>query len=173
MKGFRQDGENNNRQKMKNNNMKNEKKDECKLIGLKLDKKTTNEGGKSSIECGNLWQKFEKGNFIELISDKLGDEIYAVYFEYEGDSTKPFSYFIGCKVEIDAETPQGMDSLIIPTGNYSKVIASGKMPDCINNSWKDIWSSEIARTYLFDYEVYDERSNDWSNAVVDIFVSCK
>jgi predicted transcriptional regulator YdeE len=69
---------------------------EFKLIGLQLDKKTSNEGGQSGIDCGNLWQKFEKENFAELIPNKLGDEIYAVYFDYEGDDTKPFSYFIGC-----------------------------------------------------------------------------
>ena len=153
--------------------MNKEKKNEHKLIGLKLDKKTTNEGGQSSIDCGSLWQKFETGNFIEIISGKLGDEIYAVYFDYEGDDTKPFSYFIGCKVEIDAETPHGMDSLVIPAGNYSKVIAAGKMPDCINNSWKEIWSSDIARTYQFDFEIYDERSKDWDNAEVDVYISVK
>lgn len=38
-------------------------KTKFKLIGLKLDHKTTNEGGQSGIDCGNLWQKFEKENF--------------------------------------------------------------------------------------------------------------
>jgi predicted transcriptional regulator YdeE len=32
-----------------------------KLVGLKLDKKTTNENGQSNFDCGNLWQKFETG----------------------------------------------------------------------------------------------------------------
>jgi len=144
---------------------------EFKLIGLKLDKKTTNEGGQSSIDCGSLWQKFETGNFIKIIPNKLGDEIYAVYFEYEGDDTKPFSYFIGCKVEIDAEIPQGMDSLLIPSGNYYKETAKGKMTGCITDAWKRIWSSETNRTYKYDFEVYDERSKDWSNAEIEIFVS--
>jgi len=31
-----------------------------KLIGLKLEGKTTNRGGQSSRDCGNLWQTFEK-----------------------------------------------------------------------------------------------------------------
>ena len=149
------------------------KKNEFKLIGLKLNDKTTNEGGQSTIDCGNLWQKFENENFAERISDKLSDEIYAVYFDYEGDYTKPFAYFIGCKVKIDTETPQGMNSLVIPTGNYSKVIAKGKMPDCVVNSWKEIWISNIDRGYQFDFEIYDERSKDWSNAEVEIFVASK
>lgn len=147
------------------------KKSEFKLIGLKLDHKTTNEGGQSSVDCGKLWKKFETENFAERIPDKLSTEIYAVYFDYEGDYTKPFSYFIGCKVKMDTDAPQGMDNLIIPTGSFTKVIAKGKMPDCVANSWKDIWSSKTDRAYKYDFEIYDERSRDWSNAEVEIFVS--
>ena len=145
--------------------------DELILIGLKLNNKTTNENGQSSIDCGNLWQKFETENFIERIPGKLGDEIYAVYYNYEGDHTKPFSYFIGCKVKTDVQNSHGMDSLIIPAGSYYKVIAKGTMPDCVANSWKKIWSSINDRSYQFDFEIYDERSKDWSNAEVEIFIS--
>lgn len=152
--------------------MHKEKKDGFKLIGLKLNNKTTNESEQSNIDCGNLLQKFENENFTGRIHDKLSSEIYAVYYSYEGDYTKPFSYFIGCKVKNNTEIPQGMDSLVIPAGNYSKVIATGEISECINNSWKEIWSSDIVRTYQFNFESYDERSKDWSNAEVDIFVSC-
>lgn len=147
------------------------KKSKIKLIGLKLGNTTTNEDGQSGIDCGNLWQKFEKENFAERIPDKLSDEIYAVYFDYEGDNTKPFSYFIGCKVKSGTEAPQGMNNLTIPAGSFTKVIAKGKMPDCVANSWKDIWSSKTDRSYKYDFEIYDERSKDWSNAEVEIFVS--
>ena len=144
---------------------------EFKLIGLKLNGKTTNEGGQSSIDCGNLWQKFEVEKFAERIPNKLGEEIYAVYFDYEGDHTQPFSYFIGCKVKMNTAVPQGMDGLFLPTENYVKVIAKGKMPECVSNSWKGIWNSIIDRAYNFDFEKYDERSKDWSNAEVELFVS--
>ena len=60
---------------------------------------------------------------------------------------------------------------MIPAQSYTKFIAQGKMPDCIANSWKDIWDSKIERAYQFDFEIYDERSKDWNNAIVDIFVS--
>lgn len=151
--------------------MNNIKLTEFKLIGLKLEGKTTNSGGQSSKDCGNLWQEFEKKNFAEQIPDKISNEIYAVYYVYEGDQTEPFSYFIGCKVKLDTETPQGMDSLVIPEQNYEKVTAKGKIPDCISKSWESIWGSEIKRSYKYDFEVYDERSKDWNNAEIDIFIS--
>ena len=147
------------------------KKDGFKLIGLKLDHKTTNENGQSGMDCGSLWQQFEAGNFAEKIPEKLSDEIYAVYYDYEGDHTKPFAYFIGCKVNMDAQTVHNMDSLIIPAGSYYTLLAEGKMPGCVADCWRKIWSSVTGRAYQFDFEIYDERSKDWNNARVEIFIS--
>ena len=144
---------------------------EFKLMGLKLAHKTTNENGQSGVDCGTLWQQFESEKFVERIPDKLTSEVYAVYYDYDGDYTKPFSYFIGCKVKTDAPTPPGMSTLVIPAGRFTKVVAKGKMPNCIADAWVSIWSSKIARSYLYDFEIYDERSSDWANAEVDIFVS--
>ena len=141
------------------------------LIGLSLKTKTINANGQSSIDCGNLWQDFEKGHYAETIPNKLSDEIFGVYHHYEGDWTKPFSYFVGCKVKANTEIPQGLEILTIPKGTYYKIIAKGKMPDCVANAWKEVWTSNIPRTYQIDFEVYDERSKDWSNAEVEVYLS--
>lgn len=147
------------------------KKDDFKLIGLKLGHKTTNQNNQSSSDCGNLWQKFEKDKIFELIPNKLSNEIYAVYFDYEEDETKPFSYFIGCKVDKNSEVPSNLDSLEIPTQSYVKVTAKGVMTACITDSWREIWNSDIQRKFGFDFEIYDERSHNWNDAELDIFVS--
>lgn len=151
--------------------MENITKSPLHLIGIQLPEKTTNANGQSAIDCGNLWQQFETENFAARISDKVGNEIYAVYFEYEGDHNQPFSYFIGCEVKPGAKVPEEMSSLIIPEQACIKFTAKGKMPDCIAKSWREIWASNIKRGYQYDFEVYDERSKDWSNAEVEIFVS--
>jgi predicted transcriptional regulator YdeE len=117
-----------------------------------------------------LWQKFENENYIETIPGILTDEIVAVYHEYEGDYTKPFSYFIGCKVPIDTEVPIGLQSLIIPNGTYQKIVAKGEMPNCVINAWKEIWASNSPRSYTTDFEIYNDKSKDWSNAEVEIYL---
>lgn len=141
------------------------------LIGIELPSKTTNENGQSMKDCGNLWTRFEQEEIVSKIPNKSSDEVLAVYYDYEGDHTQPFSYFIGCKVKEETAVPQGLDSLIIPAGDYQKVTAKGKMPDCIGNKWREIWESDIPRAYKADFEVYDERSQDWSDAEVDIYLS--
>jgi predicted transcriptional regulator YdeE len=148
-----------------------EKKDDFKLVGLKLVGKTTNQNNQSGKDCGHLWQKFERDNILELIPNKLSIKVYAVNFNYEGDETNPFSYFIGCKVDMNSETPKELEYLIIPSQYYKRFTAKGAMTECITDTWKQIWNSRLNRKFGFDFEVYDERSKDWSNAEVDIYIS--
>ncbi|MEP6713788.1 MAG: GyrI-like domain-containing protein [Ferruginibacter sp.] len=147
--------------------------EEIYLIGLSLKIKTTNENGQSHKDCERLWHEFEKEKYAAMIPGKLSDEILGVYHGYEGDSTKPFSYFIGCKVQAGTVVPAGLNSLTIPAGPYHKITVKGKMPDCMVNAWKEIWVTDIARTYQVDFEVYDERSKDWNNAEVEVYLSVK
>jgi predicted transcriptional regulator YdeE len=145
--------------------------EEIRLIGLAMPSKTTNENGQSNIDCGNLWQHFETEDYYPKIPGKSGDDIYAIYHNYEGDYTEPFAYFIGCPVVKDTDVPEGMDALTIPAGSYRKAIAKGKMPDCIANAWKEIWAADIDRAYRADIEIYGERSQNWNDAEVDILIS--
>ena len=141
------------------------------LIGLALKNKTTNENGKSSVDCGTLWQKFENENYPARINGKLSDEIFAVYHNYDGGRTKPFSYFIGCSVTDGTPVPEGMDYMTTREGEYQKIEAKGKIPFCITEAWEKIWNSDLPRTYQTDFEIYDERSKNWDNGEVDIFLS--
>ena len=142
-----------------------------KLIGLKLEGKTTNENNQSNKVCGLLWQQFESGNFREIIPGKLSDDIYAVYFDYEHQDKAVFFYFIGCRAEDTATAPAGLQALQIPGQHYEKYTAKGVMTGCITDQWMAIRESGIRRLFGFDFELYDQKSRDWSNAEVDICVS--
>lgn len=144
-----------------------------KLIGLKLNKRTTNENGQSGKDCGELWQKFKTNKIVDQIPNKVSDAIYAMYFDYESDENGTFSYFIGCKVGVDTNAPESLDELLIPQQVYQKVIATGKMPECITEAWQRIWDAKLNRSFGFDFERYDERTSDWENAEVDIYLSVK
>lgn len=146
-------------------------KDKFKLIGLRLENKTTNANNQSSVDCGNLWQKFETNKIFEIIPGKISNEIYAVYYDYEKDEKEAFSYFIGCMVDESAVAPTELDELLIPSQNYMKYTAKGAMTGCITEAWKKIWSSDNNRKFGFDFEVYDERSHNWNDAELDIYVS--
>ncbi len=141
------------------------------LMGIALKKKTCNENGQSNVDCGNHWREFEKRQVAAQIPDKSGQEIYAVYYQYEGDHTKPYAYFIGCPVGENTPTPEGLDKLVIPRSDYLIVKAKGRIPDCISSAWQKIWDAQFPRAYRYDFEVYDQRSRDWENGEIDIFLS--
>lgn len=151
----------------------NTPQDDFKLIGLRLGRKTTNENGLSSKECGALWQRFETENTTARIPGKLSSDIYAVYYDYDSDETGYFSYFIGCKVGLDTAAPVGLQELYIPRQYYHIETAKGKMTACMTEAWKRIWNSDIPRKFGYDYEVYDERSRNWDNAEIDIYLSIR
>lgn len=142
------------------------------LTGIQLPGKTTNEGGQSAIDCGNLWKEFMSKDVAHSIPNKEGEEVFAVYFDYEGDHTKPFCYFIGCKVR-DTVPVKGLSTLVIPAQKYALQVAKGKMPDCIANTWRDIWRSGTKRNYGFDFEVYGEKGRDPNNAEIDVYISIR
>ena len=148
-------------------------KEGFKLIGISLGKKTNNAEGQSVQDIGGLWQRFEKEQIFDKIPNKLDFEVVAVYHSYEGDHTNPFAYFIGCRVADDVEVPSDLESLRVDAGNYQLFVAKGKMPDCIGEAWSNIWIEAKDRAYTADYEVYGEKSQDWSNAEVDIFISIR
>lgn len=145
--------------------------EEINLIGLALKTKTSNINEQAMIDCGNLWQQFEKENIAGQIPNKLDEDILAVYHDYEGDYTKPYAYFIGCKVKKGTKIPNGLDGLNISADTYQKIIAKGKIPDCVANAWREIWSANIPRAYHADFEIYDAKSADWVNAEVGIYLS--
>lgn len=141
-----------------------------RLIGISLPNKTSNLNGQSQQECGDLWRKFFQENYKEYIPEKQSDEIVAAYFGYEGDHTGLYSYFIGMKVNTNTSPPPGLQYLNITAGKYLKITAKGKMPECISDTWQDVWKSDLNRSYRFDFEIYDERSTNWDDAEVDIFI---
>ncbi len=142
-----------------------------KLIGIRLDGKTTNHQQQSAHDCGALWQQFERDNVFDRIPGKVSDAVYGVYHDYDSDENGPFAYFIGCKTAPDAQAPEGLYELLIPEQTYRLFQARGKMTGCITAVWEEIWRSGISRSFGYDFEVYDERSLDWSDAEVDVYLS--
>ncbi|MFT3701310.1 MAG: GyrI-like domain-containing protein [Agriterribacter sp.] len=143
------------------------------IAGLSLKTATTNTNGQSALDCQHLWETFKNAGYAENIPDKLGDEIYGVYYKYDGDSSKPFFYFVGVRINPGANINHPISTLRVPGGTYLKMTSKGKMPGCVTDTWKAIWKENYPRTYVVDFEVYDERSSNWNDAEVDVYLSIR
>jgi predicted transcriptional regulator YdeE len=132
---------------------------------------TTNQDGKAIMEIGNLWKKFYQEEIPLKIPDRIGEEVYSVYTDYEGDHEKPYKVLIGCQVTAETPTVQSLDAVLIPVGQYEKFTAKGNLTQgAVGKTWYNIWNSNLNRAFKADFEVYGEKSVDTTDGEVDIFV---
>ncbi len=143
------------------------------LIGLPLKANESNQDDISRQDYGQLWQTFEESEFYDIIPNKVGNEILAVYHSYDEEFEGSFLYFVGCQVIEGTEVPDGLESFEIPAGLYAKFTVHGEIPECTASAWKTIGAANLDRALIVDFELYDERSADRDNAVIDIFLSIK
>ncbi len=156
------------------------KLDELLLIGLKIRTSNAAEMDPKTAQIGACIQKyFELGGGSKLSHRKNPGVTYAVYTEYESDASGPYTYIIGEEVSALDDIPEAYSSLIIPAQKYMKFTTdSGGMPQVCINAWIDIWGmteEELGaeRSFVADFEFYDERATDPDNTVLDIFIGIK
>jgi len=141
-----------------------------KIIGISVE--TTNQNGKAIEDLGKLWGRFYAENVIEKIPNKINEEVYAVYTDYENDYRGKYTTIIGMAVSSLDKIPDGLVGRAFEAQNFKKFIAKGDMPNAVGKTWKEIWDkdAELNRSYIYDYEVYGSRSQNGANAEVDIYI---
>lgn len=115
---------------------------------------------------GAAWQRFMSEQLAAQIPGRTDDKLIAVYCEYEGDHTQPYTFFLGCVVAEDAEPPAGFTARTIPAGQYLKRQATGEMPAALIQEWSEIWASDLERNFVADFEIHDPATPD----SVDLFL---
>ena len=109
---------------------------------------------------GAHWQRFYAEDVAGQIPDRLGDETFAVYCEYEGDHTKPYTFFLGCPVAPSASPPEGLVRREVPGGTFACIVSEGTQPMALVDSWTHIWETELTRRFEADYEIHRADSPD-------------
>jgi predicted transcriptional regulator YdeE len=142
-----------------------------KIIGISAE--TTNQDGKAAIDIGNLWGKFFAENISNQIQDKISNEIYSIYTDYESDLTGKYTTVLGLKVDSLDNIPVGLVGRDFSSESFVKFIAKGEMPDAVVETWKEIWSNDktLNRKYSYDFEVYDEKSQNGIDSEVSIYIA--
>ena len=142
--------------------------EEKKVAGLKI--RTTNEDMKCLGDMSELWQKFFGENLPGAISNSVGACSYGVYNHYESDLSKPYDYLAGLEIK---RSDSSYESSIIPAGIYARFTAKGNIQQVVGELWQQVWSTDLNRSYLCDYECYHNDSPDMSNQTVEIFIGLK
>jgi predicted transcriptional regulator YdeE len=127
-----------------------------RVIGIECRTSNAPEAGPHDIP--KHWEKFYQENTVSKIPNKASNEVIALYCDYEGDYTQPYSLVIGCPVSSFDDIPKGMVAKTIPGGSYAIFSAAGEHPKTLIETWGQIWQQQnLARTYTGDYEVYGDK----------------
>ncbi len=145
--------------------------DSFKIIGIASE--TTNVNGKAAEDLGKLWERFFVENIANKIPNKISEEIYSVYTDYESDYTGKYTCVIGQKVYSMEEIPNGLIGREFKSGKYQKFVAKGQMPNAVVEIWKEIWAKdkELNRKYTADFEVYGQKSQNAEHSEVEIYIA--
>lgn len=144
-----------------------------KIIGISI--QTTNKDGQSLIDLWQLWGTFYTQNIIAKIPNKISDEVYAVYTDYESNYTGKYTTIIGLQVSSIDEIPDWLVAREFESQKFKTFIAKWTMPEAVATTWQEIWKNdnELNRSYIYDYEVYWEKSQNWEDSEVDIYIGTK
>lgn len=154
------------------------KKPEILLVGISIRTSYQEEKDHKNSNIAPCVQKYFQEALFEGISNrKKPGTTFCAYTDYETNYTGAYTYFIGEEVcSLDKDLPKGLRELIIPSQKYVKFTTPrGLMPDVVVNAWKDIWemsSEELSgnRSYISDFEIYDQRACDPKNTILDIYI---
>ena len=117
---------------------------------------TTRTSNQRIDEIGQLWQRFYSSNVAAQVVSRLDKRIYSVYSDYESDATGEYNLLIGCAVSLEAQVPDGLTKKTVSASQYAVFETSGELPAGIVAAWREVWSSDLDRSYDTDFERYEE-----------------
>jgi len=153
---------------------------EIRLIGITARTNNANEMKPETGKIPSMIHRYFYGGLSErIMMRKNPGTTFCVYTNYESDVTGDYTYFIGEEVAFLEGVPEGFETLTIPAQNYAKFTNQpGPMPSVCISMWQNIWAMNPPdlggeRSYIADFEIYDKRSADPKNAVLDIYIGLR
>jgi len=140
-----------------------------KIIGLAV--RTTNARRQSERDIGELWGRFMKESIFEKIPDKMNEDVYCLYTDYEDGANGHYTTIIGARVSSLEHVPEICIGKTIPASRYRVFQSLGKIPDVVANTWIQIWNSDAPRKFQADFDLYGENSRDTQNAEILTYLS--
>lgn len=113
-----------------------------------------------------LWSTVFDDPGIQALADP-GEEMIALYCDYEGDHTQPYTFFLGRRVPLGTEIPEGLVRREVPAGRYAVFLAEGPIPQALIETWGRIWNAPLERRFDVDYEIHRTPTR------VEVHVGCE
>lgn len=140
-------------------------------IAVGISARTNNASPDMGAVIGGLWNRFYNEGVYASIPGKVNEKALGIYTDYAGDAQDDYTVVVACEAK---ECPQEKEKYTvcqIPAGQYAKFIIHGDMVQAVANAWVEIWQMDLPRTFLCDFEEY--QNDDMENAEIHIYVGLK
>jgi predicted transcriptional regulator YdeE len=148
---------------------------EKKLVGLSIRTNNKDEFEPTKAKIMPLIQKYMEEDVANKTMHRINPGVMlCAYMDYESDENGEYTYFVG--EEVEEFTKSSYIEVIIPKQKYCKFTTdNGQIPKIVIDSWIKIWQMSEKdfggkRTYIADFEIYDQRASDMNNAALDIYI---
>lgn len=141
------------------------------VVGLKA--RTNNHAPDMGAVIGGMWNQFYQGGVYERIPDKADGKAIGLYTEYAGGADDDYTAMVCCAVERQPEA-DSYASCRIPAGSYAKFVIVCDMDTAVAEvakAWGIIWSMDLDRTFICDFEEY--QSSDPDHQEIHIYIGLK
>lgn len=135
--------------------------------------RTNNHAPDMGAVIGGLWHRFYQDGIYENIPDKIDGKAIGLYTDYAGDADDDYTVMVCYAVEHQPEHSR-YDIRRIPAGPYAKFVVQCDMrtsSEAIAKAWQKIWAMELPRTYLCDFEEY--QNDDMEHAEIHFYIGLK
>ena len=136
-----------------------------------IEVKTTNENGKSIQDIANMWQTFFMQGIYDKVENKVNGKTIGLYTEYEKDYTKPYNFVVCTEVSENSKNMENRVVKVISKGKYAKFVIHGDVQNAVGQAWQEIWKMDLNRKYTYDFEEYQNNSNDMQNQEIHIYIA--
>jgi len=130
--------------------------------------RTNFENAKQDINA--TWNTFFKNNISEKILHKENNDVYALYYNYEGDYTQAYSYLVGYRVTSTKGISEDFKRIMVPAQTYARFQITGEYPKNLIKTWMYIWGEDFHRSYNVDFEVYPENFDPNHNPNLELYL---
>ena len=136
--------------------------------------RTNNSSPEMGSIIGGTWKRFFAESYGN-ISDKTGKYTLGIYTDYSSDEKGEYIFMAGCEVA-SAEENGAFEIRRIPAGKYAEFEIIGDMDTSeqlkrIGQLWQEIWTLDLQRSYICDFEEY--RSADPNMSDIHIYIGLK
>lgn len=125
-----------------------------KIIGISS--RTHRSDGKSYQDILTLWKRWVTESLFDKIENRVSNDIYNVFYNYDTESSETFTVLLGCEVENLHMIPKGLVGHVLPPTLCAKYESAGKLPESLDRVWEKIGTEKsYERNYIYDFNLYD------------------